>query len=63
LDKSIILSGLTVGTFIALLIILSNMFGLQVPSKPWGIHAGVWGLTANCMIIFILYQRKIRTKP
>ena len=62
LDKSIILSGLTVGTFIALLIILSNMFGLQVPSKPWGIHAGVWGLTVNCMIIFILYQRKIRTK-
>ncbi|MBH49603.1 MAG: sodium:pantothenate symporter [Candidatus Marinimicrobia bacterium] len=62
LDKSIILSGLTVGTFIALLIILSNMFGLQVPSKPWGIHAGVWGLTANCIIIFILYQRKIRTK-
>jgi Na+/proline symporter len=63
LDKSIILSGLTSGTFIALLIILSNMLGLQVPSKPWGIHAGVWGLTVNCMIIFILYQRKIRTKP
>ena len=62
LDKSIILSGLAAGTFIALLIILSNMFGLQVPSKPWGIHAGVWGLTVNCMIIFILYQRKIRTK-
>ncbi len=62
MDNSMILYGLTSGTFIALFIIFSNMFGVPIPAKPWGIHAGVWGLAVNCMIIFILYQRKIRVK-
>ncbi|MCS5624368.1 MAG: sodium:solute symporter family protein, partial [Candidatus Marinimicrobia bacterium] len=60
LDKHMILSGILSGTGVALFIIGSNMLGFQIPAKPWGIHAGVWGLLVNCMVVFILYQRKIR---
>jgi len=60
LDKHMILSGILSGTGVALFIIGSNMLGFQIPAKPWGIHAGVWGLLVNCMVVFILYQRKIK---
>lgn len=60
LDKHMILSGILSGTGVALFIIGSNMLGFQIPAKPWGIHAGVWGLLVNCLVVFILYQRKIR---
>ena len=60
LDKHMILSGILSGTGVALFIIGSNMLGFQIPAKPWGIHAGVWGLLVNCMIVFILYQIKIK---
>ena len=60
LDKHMILSGILSGTGVALFIIGSNMLGFQIPAKPWGIHAGVWGLLVNRMIVFILYQIKIK---
>ena len=60
LDKHMILSGILSGTGVALFIIGSNMLGFQIPAKPWGIHAGVWGLLVNCMVVFILYQRNIK---
>ena len=47
LDKHMILSGILSGTGVALFIIGSNMLGFQIPAKPWGIHAGVWGLLVN----------------
>jgi len=34
---------------------------LDIPAKPWGIHAGVWGLLINISTIFVL--QKIRAKP
>ena len=57
-----VLSGILAGTAIVLFIIISNMMGIPINAKPWGIHAGVWGLTVNCLVIFILYQRKKRIK-
>ena len=60
LDKTMIQFGILTGTGLALFIIGSNMLGFPIPAKPWGIHAGVWGLGVNCLVIIILYQRKIR---
>ena len=60
LDKNMILSGILAGTGLALFIIGSNMLGLPISAKPWGIHAGVWGLGVNFLVIIILYQRKKR---
>jgi solute:Na+ symporter, SSS family len=48
---SAILSGLVVGTCIGVGLIAANIAGAAIPSKPWGIHAGVWGLAANFLTI------------
>ena len=58
LNKHMILSGILAGTGVALFIIGSNMMGLPIPAKPWGIHAGVWGLTINCLVVWILYLKE-----
>ena len=49
-----ILSGLYLGTFIALFIMIGNWIGFNIPIKPFGIHAGLWGLIFNCMTILII---------
>ena len=58
LNKQMILSGILAGTGVSLFIIGSNMMGLPIPAKPWGIHAGVWGLTINCLVVWILYLKE-----
>jgi len=47
LQSKSVLAGVIVGTFIALLII----FTPGLPAKPWGIHAGIWGLIANVSVL------------
>ena len=59
-SKSIFM-GLLTGTALALLIMVGNWAGLPIPSKPWGIHAGLWGLAVNCITIFLTTVSK--TKP
>ena len=39
-----VLSGLVVGTLIALALMLATLAGAPLSAKPWGIHASVWGL-------------------
>lgn len=58
LRSEAILSGLIVGTVIALGIMLASFYGLPVSTKPWGVHAGLWGLGANVITIAIvsIYQ-------
>lgn len=46
--------GITFGTIIAVGIILVNMMGFPIPSKPWGIHAGIWGLMVNILVLVSL---------
>jgi Na+/proline symporter len=54
-----ILSGLSIGICITLFIMFSNSIGLSIEPKPWGIHAGVWGLAANFLTVGItsIYKR------
>ena len=49
-----VLSGLLVGTCVALAIMFANLAGLGVATKPLGIHAGVWGLAANFLTVGIV---------
>ena len=48
-----IIRGLLIGTALTLFIMVGNWAGLPISSKPWGIHAGLWGLAINCFIIFL----------
>ena len=55
------LIGIYVGTIIALSIMISNWLGFPIPIKPFGIHAGLWGLTFNCLVIFCIYRNEHNT--
>jgi solute:Na+ symporter, SSS family len=46
-----ILSGLSIGIRITLFIMFSNSIGVPIEPKPWGIHAGVWGLATNFLTV------------
>ena len=55
-----VLSGLVVGTLIALALMVATLAGAPLSAKPWGIHAGVWGLAANFLTIgFVSLWRRI----
>jgi len=53
-----ILSALSVGIGVTLFIMFSKNLGIPIMPKPWGIHAGVWGLIANFTTVAILSTRK-----
>ncbi len=59
-SKSILI-GIYIGTFVALGIMIGNWLGFNIPIKPLGMHAGLWGLLFNCLAIFI-YNKKINYK-
>lgn len=52
LSSRAVLTGLLIGIGITLLFLLTAL-----PSKPLGIHAGVWGLAANFLTLWWLYRR------
>ncbi|MGR3302797.1 MAG: sodium:solute symporter family protein [Candidatus Scalindua sp.] len=54
-----ILLGLSIGICITLFIMFSNSIGVPIEPKPWGVHAGVWGLAANFSTVGItsIYKR------
>ena len=54
-----ILSGLSVGVCVTIFIMFSNNLGIPIMPKPWGLHAGVWGLAANFITVTLV---SIRTK-
>ena len=47
LSAKSILAGILLGTSVALFIMIGNWAGLEIDAKPWGVHAGVWGLMVN----------------
>jgi len=59
-SKSILI-GIYIGTLIALSIMIGNWIGLPIPIKPFGIHAGLWGLIFNCLAIFIIDRHKLKS--
>lgn len=58
LHSSAVLSGLAVGTTLTFGFILFEMIGISVSTKPWGIHAGIWGLSANLLTLGLVSIRK-----
>jgi len=59
-SKSILI-GIYIGTFISLSIMIGNWIGFPIPIKPFGIHAGLWGLIFNCLAIFTIDRKKLRS--
>jgi len=53
-----ILSGLLIGICLTLFLMFSNRIGIPITPKPWGIHAGVWGLVANFTTVGIVSIRR-----
>jgi len=58
LNARSILTGLSIGIGLTLFIMFSKNMGMPITPKPWGIHAGVWGLAANFSTIWIISIRK-----
>ena len=58
LSSKSILIGVYVGTIISLGFMVGNWLGMPVPVKPLGIHAGLWGLICNLLIVFGLNRKK-----
>ena len=59
-SKSILI-GIYIGTLIALSIMIGNWIGFPIPIKPFGIHAGLWGLIFNCLAIFTIERYKMES--
>ncbi|MGR3320070.1 MAG: sodium:solute symporter family protein [Candidatus Anammoxibacter sp.] len=57
-----ILYGIIIGVCVTLFLLGANMMGLPIPSKPWGIHAGVYGLAVNFLTIGLVSLRNRQTK-
>ena len=53
LSAKSILIGILLGTTVALYIMIGSWAGLAIDAKPFGIHAGVWGLVVNFSTIGI----------
>ena len=59
LSSKSILFGIYVGLIISLSIMIGNWSGLSIPIKPFGIHAGLWGLIFNLLFVFGINKYKI----
>ncbi|GJQ60212.1 MAG: sodium:solute symporter family protein [Candidatus Scalindua sp. AMX11] len=60
LKSGAVLAGLVAGICITVLIMTAHLIGNIFPAKPWGFHAGVWGLFVNFTTIgaVTIFQRK-----
>ena len=59
-SKSILI-GIYIGTLISLSIMIGNWIGFPIPIKPFGIHAGLWGLIFNCLAIITIDRHKLKS--
>jgi len=56
-----ILIGVYIGTLTSLGIMVGNWIGFPIPIKPYGIHAGLWGLIINCLAIAISHRNALKS--
>ena len=54
--------GILIGTAAALFLMIGNWITPSIPAKPFGIHGGVWGLMANCIVIYLNQNKAITNK-
>lgn len=52
-----VIVGFLVGTVIAVAMITASIT-LGFPGKPLGIHAGIWGLVANLIVIYVMNKKE-----
>ena len=48
--KSIV-AGLVVGLIVTLTLLFGQDLGVSVSGRPWGVHAGIWALAANVLVV------------
>ncbi len=58
LNTPAVLTGLAVGTALTLALMLASITGAPVPTRPWSVHAGIWGLAANLLTLGAVSLRK-----
>jgi SSS family solute:Na+ symporter len=52
LNKYAVLCGMIAGTILVVLMMFGESYlGLPISTKPWNIHAGIWGLALNLLVI------------
>ncbi|MFQ5788063.1 MAG: sodium:solute symporter, partial [Thermodesulfobacteriota bacterium] len=51
LRASAVLSGLILGTAVTVVLMFGNTIGIDISNRPWGFHAGIWGLAINFITI------------
>ena len=51
-----ILVGIYFGVLVSLFFMIGYWFTPYIVTKPYGIHAGLWGLIINCTIIYLMHQ-------
>jgi SSS family solute:Na+ symporter len=55
LTKQAVFSGMIAGTVLVILLMFGkSKLGLDIPDMPWNIHAGIWGLGLNLIVIWIV---------
>lgn len=61
LKGNAVFAGAAAGTIIAVGIMMINYFVPAFPVKPWGIHAGIWGLMVNVSILVFVHRGLCKT--
>ena len=56
-----ILSGMASGTALTLILMSSSISGAGLSTKPLGVHAGIWGLMINVLVVRLVWKRGRRT--
>jgi Na+/proline symporter len=46
-----ILTGMAAGTALTLMLMSANWLGLDISTKPLGIHSGIWGVGLNFLLV------------
>ena len=60
LSAKSILTGMAAGTALTVLLMSANWLGLDISTKPFGIHSGIWGVSLNFLLVTILHPRHAR---
>ena len=60
LRTSAVFAGLAAGTAVTLALMIASLAGAPLSTRPWGIHAGIWGLSANLLVLGFV---SLRTRP
>ena len=58
LSACTVLTGMTAGTFLTVILMSASWLNLGPSSKPLGIHAGIWGCALNFALVGLLHRRE-----